>query len=89
MATKTKQFSPNSRRCKDMAGDFPRYMTDGNNVTQLSHLERAVLRFCRALPNDLRGDFDACLRLKGEAFNAGLEAFKAKMEPRRSELIGW
>ena len=74
----------------EMAGDFPRYMVvDGDKVMELSDSERAMLKFSRALPADLFPDFLACARLKGDAFYRALDAFKAKLEPRRNELVGW
>lgn len=89
--TKSKDYFKNDRVAKDLAGDFPRYMVvEGDKIIELSHSERAMLKFSRALPEDLLADFNACLQLKGgEAFHTALEAFKMKLEPRRDELVGW
>lgn len=88
--TKSKGYSKNGRVAKDLAGDFPRYMVGkDDDIIELTHFERAMLKFSRALPEDLSADFDACLLKSGEAFNTAFEAFKAKLEPRRDELVGW
>ena len=83
-------ISPNGPMAKDLAGDFPRYMVGpGDEITELSYFERAMLRFTRALPADLCADFDACLQLRGDAYFEALKAFQAKLAPRRNELVGW
>lgn len=83
-------IAPNGRIAKEMAGDFPRYLVGpGGEVVDLSHAERAMLRFRRLLPSDLTDEFDACLKLKGKAFFDGLKMFEAKLAPRRDELVGW
>ena len=77
--TKPQEVSNNDHWAEEAAGDFPRYMiVGGDEIVELSHFERAMLKFSRALPEDLLADFDACM-----------EAFKAKLEPRRNELVGW
>lgn len=85
---RSRPLAPNGRVCKQLAGDYPRFvlLKDGS-VDELTHQERAILNFRRALPDDLKPEFDNCLKRKGDAFKVGLAEFDAKLAPRRSEMV--
>lgn len=85
-----RRISLNGRIVKKMAGNFPLFIQrDDGTLDELTNAQRALLRFYRALPDDLRPQFLDCFKNQGVDLEANLRAFQAKLEPRKSELKDW
>lgn len=89
LLTRRRRLSPNGRVYRKLAGNFPHFilMEDGS-VDQMTHEERAFLRFRRILPDDLRAELDAAFELDGDAKFAALKAFNMHCDARRAD-IAW
>lgn len=54
--------------------------------TELTALENAAFRLCRSCPPDLLHEFDACMRLQGNAMLDGIARLRVKLLPRKPLL---